>query len=414
MNINLNELVDRLLMYLKEYGLKPPTVTLYYSIYHSLANYCYGRYNVKLDDNVFEDFTQKAHEKYADGSWCYEYYRLTNRALLLLKTYHETGNPNLEYKNGNYKYNPTAIHLAHMRKIIEENNLENDAKLEMEQVMRHFFCFIEDKNFVINHVNDQLLLDFLDEGYKTNSSTMYRITRALKLLSKYFKNNNFGTVTYDYSMLTTKATTVRIIEPYTKNEVIQILKSIDTTTSIGLRDYAIFLLIYETGLRGGDVINLTLNDIDWKKHLIEINQGKTNQKIIIPLNNEVLNAIADYILNGRPQNDATYLFLQSKAPYQKIYHSGSLGSRLKKYQAIAKIKNKYFKSVHSLRRGFASELSLKGIALHEISELLGHKSISEDRPYLTYNREQILFCAMNFNVIPVTKGVYSSKNYNKE
>ncbi|MEA1974815.1 MAG: site-specific integrase [Bacillota bacterium] len=409
MNVNLNESVDGLLLYLKEYGLKPPSVVPYYNIYHSLANYCYGRYNVKLDDNVFKDFTQKAQEKYVDDSWCYEYYRFTNRAILLLKTYYETGKPNLEYKKGNYKYNPTANHLAHMEKIIEKNNLENDAKLEMEQVMRHFFCFIEDKNFVINNVNDQLLLDFLDEGYKTNSGTMHRITRALKLLSKYFKNSNFGTITYDYSMLTIKATTVRTIEPYTKNEVVQILKAIDTTTSIGLRDYAIFILIYETGLRGGDVINLTLKDIDWKKHLIEINQGKTNQKIIIPLNNEVSNAIADYILNGRPENDTHYLFLRSKAPYQKINYSDALCARLEKYQSIAKIKNKYFKSVHSLRRGFASELSLKGIPLQEISELLGHKSISEDRPYLTYNRKQILFCAMNFDDTPVTKGVYNDK-----
>ena len=414
MNKSLKEFINGILIHFEEYGLKAPTIKLYYDIYHSLAIYCYGNYNIEFRECIFDEFSRKAYENYSEKKCCYEYFRLSNRAINLLKSFYETGTPDYSRKSGNYKYRPTSNHMKHIEKIITDNRLVNDAKLEMGQVLRHFFCFIEDRNISLNNVTDQILIDFLEEGFITNSGTLYRVTRALRLISEYFKKYNIGVINNNYSMLTTKSAPIRVIEPYTKEEVIKIIKVIDTKTNIGLRDYAIFLLAYETGLRGGDIIKLRLKDINWKTRTLEINQGKTNQKLVLPLNNEVLNALADYILNGRPKSNSLYIFFRSKAPYKELTCSCTLGARLRKYQSQTDIIVKPFKLFHSLRRGFATELSLKGIPLPEISELLGHKGISEDRPYLTYNRSQILFCAINFYEIPIISGVYMSKHKHKE
>jgi site-specific recombinase XerD len=412
MNKNLKEFINGLLIHFGEYGLKAPTIKLYYNIYHSLAIYCFGNYDIKFNECIFDEFTRKAYENYSEKKWCYEYFRLSNRAINLLKSYYETGTPDYSYKSGNYKYSPTSSHMKHIENIVTENRLVNDAKLEMDQVLRHFFCFIENRNISLENVNDPILIDFLEEGFITNSGTIYRVTRALRFISEYLKKYNIGVINNDYSMLTTKSSPIRVIEPYSKEEVIEILKVINTKTSIGLRDYAIFLLAYETGLRGGDIIKLNLHDINWITHTLEIMQGKTNKKLVLPLNNEVLNALADYILNSRPTSDSSSVFLRSKAPYIKLTSSCSLGNRLHKYQSHTDIIEKPLKSFHSLRRGFATELSLNGIPLPEISELLGHKDISEDGPYLTYNRSQILFCAIDFDEIPIISGVYANE-YNE-
>ena len=61
------------------------------------------------------------------------------------------------------------------------------------------------------------------------------------------------------------------------------------------------LLGYGNGFRAGDVVNLTRKDIDWKSAEIYVVQGKTDIPLKLTLNTTTMNAIADYILNGRPE-----------------------------------------------------------------------------------------------------------------
>jgi integrase len=79
-----------------------------------------------------------------------------------------------------------------------------------------------------------------------------------------------------------------------------------------------FLLALRTGLRSIDIINLKLSDIKWKTNVIEIVQEKTGMPLVLPLLSDVGNAIADYILNGRPYSQLPHIFLQTQAPYQSL------------------------------------------------------------------------------------------------
>ena len=79
-----------------------------------------------------------------------------------------------------------------------------------------------------------------------------------------------------------------------------------------------------------------------------------------------------------------------------------------RYCKIGGVEKKPRRSFHSVRRTFATQLSLKGIALGEISELLGHRHIRSDKPYLSYDREHISFVAGDFTEIPLANGIYAS------
>ena len=84
--------------------------------------------------------------------------------------------------------------------------------------------------------------------------------------------------------------------------------------SLSLRDTAIFAVAASLGLRAGDIVRLTLSDIDWIHHEIRFVQNKTGVELHLPLEASVGNAIANYILHifpqyGNPLDKDTFQFL---------------------------------------------------------------------------------------------------------
>jgi integrase/recombinase XerD len=78
------------------------------------------------------------------------------------------------------------------------------------------------------------------------------------------------------------------------------LHSIDRTTPSGIRDYAIFLPIATYGLRGCDIVALTLDDVAWRARCIRIQQRKTGRLLSLPLTDEVAAALLEYLRRGLP------------------------------------------------------------------------------------------------------------------
>lgn len=231
--------------------------------------------------------------------------------------------------------------------------------------------------------------------------------RAVRLVSSYLKENGAKKLKTDFSLLPYKKAAVHMIEPYSQEEIRRIVEAIDIHTPMGIRDFAIMLLECDTGLRGVDIIHLCLQDIDWKHATLSIRQKKTGHPITQALRGVVLNALADYVLKIRPQNGQMELFLSIRPPFHALKGSYSLDYLIEKYCKIAGVEKKTRRSFHSLRRSFATELSIKGIAIGEISEMLGHRTIRSDKPYLSYNKHQISFVAADFSEIPIADGIYA-------
>ena len=92
------------------------------------------------------------------------------------------------------------------------------------------------------------------------------------------------------------------------------LDSIDRSTPIGVRDYAIFLLIATYGLRAGEIVALTLDDIEWRAGRIRVAQRKTATPLLLPLTDAVGKAVLDYLRRGRPALPYREIFLRCRAP----------------------------------------------------------------------------------------------------
>ena len=146
-----------------------------------------------------------------------------------------------------------------------------------------------------------------------------------------------------------------------EDEVVQIINSIDN-----IKHKAIISLIYSAGLRVGELISLKIGDIDSKRMVVNIRQGKGNKDRISLLSGKVLELLREYFKVYRPRE---WLFEgQFNGPYtassvQKVFASACLKAGIRKKA-----------TVHTLRHSFATHLLERGTDLRYIQALLGHKN----------------------------------------
>ncbi len=169
----------------------------------------------------------------------------------------------------------------------------------------------------------------------------------------------------------------RIIET---PDIKQLFQNIDRDSSTGKRDYAMILLLYYYGVRGVQIRRLKLSDIEWKKSRIHFAACKGGRLVIMPLINEVGDALVDYLQTARPLSEQPYVFLTSRAPYHPLTYSSTLSAILARYQHSAHIKLSRYGS-HCYRHSFATRALQQGYSLKAIADCLGHKWLQTTQIY---------------------------------
>ena len=153
----------------------------------------------------------------------------------------------------------------------------------------------------------------------------------------------------------------------------RVIASCDPCTTVGRRDCAILLLLARLGLRGGEVITLLLEDIDWDAGLLLVH-GKNGHQCLMPLPVDVGEAIAAYLRQGRPASPDRHVFLRSRAPHRCLLHgSDGIGSIVRNAIERAGVDTPR-KGSHQFRHALAVGMLRGGASLPEIGELLRHRS----------------------------------------
>lgn len=405
----LDHLIDSLLSATRKYGLSESRMEKYHAVCSSILKFAATKGDTVYSEVLMDEYAEMVKERYSQSGISSDYLKTQKRVIRMLNSLDSAGYVDFSIAKNRIKYKVSHETACLVTDILDENKLLGGARSEMDTVIRHFFFYADTNKVTVQAVSDSLFMEFLTvEAPTTNQSSIGRALRAVKLISAYLKSRGRTDLILDFSQLNIKTGSTKIILPYTQTEISRILNVVDRNTLLGLRDYAILLLGFDTGLRGVDIRTLCLSDIDWKKARIKVNQCKTSRPLILPLSGKAMNAIADYILVGRPDCDFQEIFLTARTPIRPMG---------KRYRGFSKIMAKYsrkaevemipMRSFHSLRRSYATELSIAGVSLETISQLLGHKRIEEDKPYLSYNHKQAAFCSMDFGDIPLEKGFYA-------
>ena len=188
------------------------------------------------------------------------------------------------------------------------------------------------------------------------------------------------------------ATRKMIREGFTESELERLLEHPDRTAAIGKRDYAMMVLAAQSGLRACDVVRLELGNIDWRAREIRLVQHKTGEPLSLPLEAESGNAIADYILNGRPDSTHPNIFLCHTGVIRPL-NARSASGIVSKHMKLVGISAKR-RAFHALRRTFGTRLLQNEVSFELIQQLLGHRDMDSMKLYLSIDEKGLKQCAL--------------------
>lgn len=183
------------------------------------------------------------------------------------------------------------------------------------------------------------------------------------------------------------------------DEVEKILNAVKTDTVTGLRDKACLDLMYATGMRVSELVNLRLIDLNMDVGFVKC-MGKGQKERIVPLGKMAAANLKKYLGNSRPallgkRTDTLFLFLtrlgkkMSRQTFWKI---------IKFYTAKVKIKKKV--TPHTLRHSFATHLLERGADLRIVQEMLGHANIATTQIYTHINKDRLKSIHKKFHPRP--------------
>lgn len=171
----------------------------------------------------------------------------------------------------------------------------------------------------------------------------------------------------------------------THNQVKKIFRSVDTTGKEGYRDRTILELLYSTGVRGGELAGLTLENVDLDIGVMKV-LGKGRKERIVPIGKSALKWLTSYIRGVRPflkgAKNQNAVFLNQ---WGRPFSLKSLQGTVPYYAERAKLKIRV--TPHTFRRSCATEMIRGNANIYHVKELLGHETVETLKPYtkLTIN-----------------------------
>jgi integrase/recombinase XerD len=160
----------------------------------------------------------------------------------------------------------------------------------------------------------------------------------------------------------------------------QLIASLDSSSPRGLRDRAIILCMARLGLRASEVVQLRLEDVDWRNATVRVRTRKTGHGALLPLPDEVGTALADYLQHGRPDTSARQVFVLHRLRVGAAISSGIVGCAVDNALWRAGL-DAPIRGANLLRHSLATELLDHGASLREIADLFGHSSLATTRIY---------------------------------
>ncbi|MDR3276249.1 MAG: tyrosine-type recombinase/integrase [Treponema sp.] len=219
-------------------------------------------------------------------------------------------------------------------------------------------------------------LDFRHQGNGIDSRSVAKAISALRSFYNFVMNEGIRRDN-PAAILESPRHSVRLPSVYPRELVDEMLNAVDTTMPMGIRDRAIFELIYSSGLRVSEAVALNLEDLFFSEGIARV-QGKGSKERLVLFGTEAEVWLKRYLEEVRP-----ILTGARRSPALFIGRTGKRLSRKGIWKNYAEITGQVGMSsrLHSLRHSFATEMLAGGADLRSVQELLGHADLSTTQIY---------------------------------
>ena len=277
--------------------------------------------------------------------------------------------------------------------LLYQKNYSKDTIDSYTRDINKFLDFMNNENYTLNSVDSTLIRNFLAHETLSGISKRSNARRviALRQFYEYLVKNNY--VEFNPFIVISTPKVDKKLPEFMYLEEINNLFELNSQRKDFLmhRDRAIIELLFSSGLRVSELVNLTLQDLNLKERMMRI-VGKGNKERIVPFSLKTQKTLSIYLENTRKQliSDSgnmigtNYVFLNNRGE--------KLTTRGVEY-ILQEIENKTGATLslhpHKFRHSFATHLLNQGLDLRTIQELMGHASLSSTQVYTHVSNQKM-------------------------
>ena len=322
------------------------------------------------------------------------------RALCMISEYHNTSSISLEtiHRSKPSKfYNLPEWCLEPAKTYVETKTKEGWERSTLNMIKSSIsrFCFFLDaeglnsfKDLTAYHIKK---FHTCDEHKTPQGKNAYNI-RIRKFLIYLGENGYLSNPMLFVALGHQSAPRDSIVVVLTDDEIAELNKQLkEEDSNLSLRKKAMLSLGLKMGLRGCDVVNLSIDDIDWNRQSIKFIQKKTLVEVNLPMPTEVGNTLFRYITEERGQKTSPKVFLSENAPKKPIGRT-ACRKALKKALPDRKVEGSGF---HVTRKTYATHLLKSGVGANMVSEALGQRDTSTVHRYLSLDVDRMKMCPLS-------------------
>jgi len=317
----------------------------------------------------------------------------------------------VQYRECSYNHlNPTFKGIVDYYKQVASKKCKSEKSIKVESNVASTFLFHMQQNGAVDlcGITEYMVLSFFYDGCKQLRGCSYR-TKIKTVLKATIGTDYYvecARIMDDIPPLRSGRKNFATL----KEDEIRIIKENlqeGARNDLSLRDIAVVSMLMYTALRGTDIAQMQIDNIDWRRDLIILTQSKTQQHMVLPLRAVVGNPLIDYLVNERPINlDIKNIFTNANCPGNPL-ESGTIGGIVRRFFKKLRIRcDDSENGIRLFRRYLASKILENGVQPRVISDILGHLSPESLNPYINADIKHLRECGLSIEKYPVGKEVF--------
>lgn len=317
----------------------------------------------------------------------------------------------VQYRESSYDHlNPTFKGIVDHYKQVASKECKSEKSISVESNVASTFLYHMQRNGAIDlcSITESMILSFFYYGCKQLRGCSYR-TKIETVLKATIGTDYYvecARIMEDMPRLRNGRKNFATLED---DEICIIKENLQegARNNLSLRDKAVVSMVMYTALRGTDIAQMRIDNIDWKRDLIILTQSKTQQPMVLLLRAVVGNPLVDYLSNERPRNlDIKSIFTNAHDPENPM-DSSTIGGIVRRFFEKLGIRcDDKENGIRLFRRYLASKVLENGVQPKVISEILGHLSPESLNPYIDTDIKHLRECGVSIEKYPVRKEVF--------
>ena len=266
---------------------------------------------------------------------------------------------------------------------IEKGLSQNTVKAYEVDLLAFMSWITDHTNLDIKNIKEDNINKYISYLFKTKlkSSSVNRKISSIKSFYLFLIKKSI-VATSPISEVISPKQEKYLPSSMSEDEVDKLLNSPDSNIKIEKRDKAMIEMLYATGMRISELVNLKITDVDMQRCVVKV-LGKGSKERLIPFGEEAYEALNDY-LSDRDESSSKEVFLSNrKTKISRV----AFWHRIKLYLVRENLKQTI--SPHTLRHAFATHLLNRGADLRSVQLLLGHSDLSTTQIYTHIAKQRL-------------------------